>query len=426
MPFNFVLPDLGEGITEGEIRKWKVKEGDAVEEHQTVLELETDKAIVEVPSPREGRVLEINKHDGDIVRVGETLMTIALGSEGTGPEAMAEGKPADRKPEPEERKTERPESVSVVGVLPEEEKELIAEKVQVKGEEGEEERQAGVLATPGVRARAKEMGISLDTVKGSGPAGSITSEDLKKLSGKATPQEDKAGPVERIPLKGLRRTIARNLKTSQQVTVPVTGMDEADITELWELRKREKQALQEKGIHLTFLPFFIKAVQHSLVEHPRLNASVDESREEVIIKKYYHIGVAVDTPEGLMVPVVRNADRKTVLELAAEIQELSKKARERKITLEEMKGSTITITNYGHFGGTFATPIINYPDVAILGMGKISDKPWVKDGQIVIRKILPLSLTFDHRVTDGVDASLFLVKVIGYLEDPARLFIESA
>jgi pyruvate dehydrogenase E2 component (dihydrolipoamide acetyltransferase) len=214
--------------------------------------------------------------------------------------------------------------------------------------------------------------------------------------------------------------------TSQRTTVSVTGMDEADVTELWELREREKKALQAKGIHLTFMPFFIKAVQHSLAEHPLLNASVDEAKEEIIVKKYYHIGVAVDTPEGLMVPVIRDAGRKTILELAAEIQELSRKARERKITIGEMKGSTFTITNYGHFGGTFATPVINYPDVAILGTGKISDKPWVRDGKIVIRKILPLSLTFDHRVTDGVDASLFLAKIIGYLEDPDLLFIESA
>ncbi|MFN3478862.1 MAG: 2-oxo acid dehydrogenase subunit E2, partial [Thermodesulfovibrionales bacterium] len=210
-----------------------------------------------------------------------------------------------------------------------------------------------------------------------------------------------------------------------KTTAFVTGMDEADITELWYLREREKKSILEKGIHLTFMPFFIKAVQHALIEHPLLNASVDEEREEIIIKRYYNMGVAVDTPDGLMVPVIRDVDKKSILELAAEIQELSQKARERKIKIEEMKGSTFTITNYGHFGGTFATPIINYPDVAILGTGKITEKPWVKDGQVVIRKILPLSLTFDHRVTDGVDSARFLSKVIQYLEDPALLFIES-
>ncbi|MDH4231315.1 MAG: 2-oxo acid dehydrogenase subunit E2 [Nitrospirota bacterium] len=399
MPFDFVLPDLGEGITEGEVRKWMVKPGEPVEEHQIVLELETDKAVVEVPSPKKGRVLEIKKEEGEIAKVGETLMTVAL-----------EGEAAEEKPEAEEKKAEQRKSVSVVGVLPEE----------------EEEQKAEVLATPAVRALARELGVRLETLKGSGPSGSITQEDVKRGAEKPAAAEDRLGPVERLPLKGLRRTIARNLMISQKTTVSVTGMDEADITELWDLREREKKALQAKGIHLTFLPFFIKAVQHSLAEHPLLNASVDEAKEEIILKKYCNIGVAVDTPEGLMVPVIRDAGKKTILELAAEIQELSRKARERKITLEEMKGSTFTITNYGHFGGIFATPVINYPDVAILGTGKISDKPWVKDGRILIRKILPLSLTFDHRVTDGVDASLFLSKIINYLEDPALLFIESA
>jgi pyruvate dehydrogenase E2 component (dihydrolipoamide acetyltransferase) len=396
MPFDFVLPDLGEGITEGEIRKWLVKEGDAVEEHQNVLEVETDKAIVEVPSPKKGRVLKINKDEGEIAKVGEVLMTIA-----------EEGEPIEKKSEEKPKAEERPKSVSVVGVLPEEEEEEI-------------------LATPSVRALAKELGVNLETIKGSGPGGSITRDDVIEESEKAKKAEDQYGAIEKIPIKGLRRTIAKNLITSQKTTAFVTGMDEADITDLWNLREKEKKSLLEKGIHLTFLPFFIKAVYRSLTEHPLLNASVDEEREEIVIKKYYNIGIAVDTPDGLMVPVIKDADKKTILELALEIQNLSQKARERKIKLEEMKGSTFTITNYGHFGGTFATPIINYPDVAILGIGKISDKPWVKDSQIVIRKILPLSLTFDHRVTDGVDSARFLSRVIQYLEDPALLFIESA
>jgi pyruvate dehydrogenase E2 component (dihydrolipoamide acetyltransferase) len=426
MPFNFVLPDLGEGTTEGEIRKWVVKEGDSVEEHQTVVEIETDKAVVEVPSPRKGKVLKINKQEGDIAKVGEVLMTIALEGEGAEEEPKAEKAPqaeegpgAEQKPKEEERpkaaekpKTEaapkaeeKPKSVSVVGVLPEEEE---------------------VLATPAVRALAKELSVSLESLRGTGPGGSITKEDVMKASGKEKKAEDLYGPAERIPMRGVRRTIAKNLILSQKTTAFVTGMDEADITELANLREREKKALSDKGVHLTYMPFVIKAVYHALQGHPMLNASVDEEREEIIVKKYYNIGVAVDTPDGLMVPVIRDAVKKTILDLALEIQELSVKARDRKIKIEEMKGSTFTITNYGHFGGTFATPIINYPDVAILGMGKISEKPWVKNGEIVIRKILPLSLTFDHRVTDGVDASQFLSKVLTYLEDPALLFIESA
>lgn len=385
MPFEFVLPDMGEGITEGEVREWRVKEGDVVEEHQIVLEIETDKAVVEVPSPKKGKVLKINeKTEGEIIKVGEVLMTIV--EEG---EAIEESK----------------KSVSVVGTLPEEDEEI--------------------LATPAVRRLAKELGVRLENIKGFGPGGSITKEDVLKASEKSKKAEDQFGSIERIPIKGIRRTIAKNLLTAQRTTVFVTGMEEVDVSDLWELREREKRSLLEKGIHLTFLPFFIKAVQHALIEHPLLNASVDEEREDIVVKRYYNMGIAVDTPDGLMVPVIKNVDKKTILELAGEIQELSGKARERKIKIEEMKGSTFTISNYGHFGGTFATPVINYPDVAILGTGRISDRPWIKVGQIVIRKILPLSLTFDHRVTDGVDAAKFMTKVKAYLEDPASLFIES-
>src|SRR4030067_1656861 len=397
MPFDFTLPDLGEGITEGEIRKWIVKEGDSVEEHQTVLEVETDKAVVEVPSPKKGKILKINKEEGDIAKVGEVLMTIA-----------EEGEAIEEKPKAEAPAVEeRPKSVSVVGVRPEEEE--------------------GILAAPAVRSFAKELVVNLEIIKGSGPGGSITKEDVTKVSEKVKKTaEDLYGLSERVPLKGLRRTIAKNLLTAHQTMVFVTIMDEADVTDLWNIREREKTVLQEKGIHLTFLPFFMKALQHSLVEHPYLNASVDGEKEEIILKKYFNIGIAVDTPDGLMVPVIKDVDKKTVRELALEIQDLSQKAKERKIKLEEMRGSSFTISNWGHFGGTFATPVIIYPDAAILGTGRIADKPWVKEGQIVIRKILPLSLTFDHRVTDGADAATFLSKVIRYLEDPGLLFIESA
>jgi pyruvate dehydrogenase E2 component (dihydrolipoyllysine-residue acetyltransferase) len=422
MPHDFVLPDLGEGITEGEVRKWLVKKGDAVEEHQTVLEIETDKAVVEVPSPKKGVVLKINKEEGDIAKVGEVLMTIAEEGEMTGAP-------------PEAPRKKRRESVSVVGVVPEEEEEEEGEEVEGarRGKESvsvvgsvPEEEEEEVLATPSARQYAKELGVRIVEVKGTGPAGSVTMDDVRKSAEKAGKPASPHGEEERKPLRGLRRTISRNLTVSQKTTAFVTGMDEVDITELWELRERERKSLADKKVHLTFLPFFIKAVIHSLAEHPYLNASIDQEREEIILKKYYHIGIAVDTPDGLMVPVIKECDKKTIIELADELQELSVKARERKIKLEEMRGGTFTITNYGHFGGTFATPIINYPESAILGTGKISEKPWVKDGQIVIRKILPISLTFDHRVTDGVDASKFLTKVSNYLEDPALLFIESA
>lgn len=422
MEFDFRLPDLGEGITEGEVVKWKVKEGDHVEEHQVVLEIETDKAIVEVPSPRSGRVLKLGVKEGQIVNVGATLMKIETG------EAVEEKAPEKKV---EEEKRTRPPSVSVVGSLPEREE---------------------VMAAPKARALAKKLGVDLAAVAGTGPGGFVTERDVQAASeGKqaarpekpraeervekkeepkearpAGPGTDKYGAIEIVPIRGVRRAIARNLMASQKNTAFVTGMDDADVTDLWNLRKREAKVAKEKKIHLTFLPFFMKAAQHALAQHPMINASVDEKAEEVVVKKYYNIGVAVDTPEGLMVSVVKNVEKKTILELASELQELSVKARERKITLEELKGSTFTITNYGTFGATYATPIINTGDIAILGTGKIADRPWVVEGQIAIRKVLPISLTFDHRIVDGAEASRFVSKIKAFLEDPGRIFIESA
>lgn len=418
MEFEFKLPDLGEGITEGEVVKWRVKEGDQVEEHQIALEIETDKAIVEVPSPRKGRVVKISKAEGASVNVGETLMKIE--TEEVAGERLPEKKA-------EEEKRARPPSVSVVGSVPEREE---------------------VMAAPKARALAKKLGVDLAAVDGTGPGGVITEADVKAASeGKKPPapperpkaeeraeaappaepkKEDRYGTVERVAIRGVRKAIAKNLLASQRTAASVTGMDEADVTELWNLRKKESRIAKEKGVHLTFLPFFMKAAQHALASHPMINASVDEKTEEIIIKKYYNIGVAVNTPEGLMVSVVKNVEKKTILELAAELQELSKKARDRKITLDELKGSSFTISNYGSYGGTYATPIINYPDVAILGAGKITEKPWVVDGKIAVRKILPLSFTFDHRIIDGAEAAMFVVKVVRFLEDPGRIFIESA
>lgn len=397
MRYEFKLPDLGEGITEGEVVKWLVKAGDEVLEHQVVMEVETDKAIVEVPSPRKGRVVSIDKAAHEVVKVGETLVTLEV--EGS---VESEAQIAGR-------------TQSVVGTLPAEE---------------------GVYAAPKARVAAKNAGVDLTKVKGTGPGGIITEKDVLQIAGSSpvaapkaaayTKDSDKFGAIEKIAIKGIRRTIAKNLVATLRNTASVTGMDEADVTDLWELRSREQKAALAKGVHLTFLPFFIKAVQHALVHHPVLNATVDEAGENIIVKRYYNIGVAVDTPDGLMVPVLKDVAGKTILKIAEELQELGKKAQARKIALDELKGSTFTISNYGTYGGTFATPIINSPDVAILGTGKITEKPWVKNGAIVPRKILSLSLTFDHRVTDGAEAAKFLTKVVGYLEDPALIFIESA
>ncbi len=394
MHYEFKLPDLGEGIAEVELRRWLITEGKHVNEHQSVAEVETDKAIVEVPSPHGGIVTRLHGREGDVIRVGDILMTI---SDEPVPPA-------------------HPRSVGIVGELPEADDVLTA---------GQATTHDDVKATPLVRRLARERGINLQTLRGSGPHGSITPEDLDR-SAPAVPVDDSSsGPVERLPLRGIRRTTARNLLASQQRTAFVTVMEEADITDLSLLRSREQEVVESHDTHLTFLPFFIKAVQHALRDYPAFNASIDDAGETIILKKQYHFGIAVETPDGLMVPVIRNVEQKSILDLAAEIQVLGQKAHARTITLEEMKGSSFTITNFGHFGGLFATPIINWPDVAIMGFGRIAERPWVHGGTITIRTILPISLTFDHRITDGVTAARFLTRVVGYLADPALLFIES-
>lgn len=402
MLYEFKLPDLGEGITEGTVVKWRVAPGETVSEHQTILEIETDKAIVEVPTPRSGKVVKLNKEEGVTAAVGETLITLEITGVETNPTAAV---PVQ-------------EAGSVVGRLP---------------------AQESVFATPKARGLAASLNVDIGLVKGNGPGGIITDTDVRAynnaqttpaLPGYPVSAAEKSagttGPVERIPVKGVRKAIAKNLLATLRSAVSVTGMDEADVTELWALRERERKVAKERGIHLTFLPFFMKAVQHALVFHPLLNGSMSEDGSEIIVKKFYNIGVAVDTPDGLMVSVVKNTDKKTILEIAGELQELSRKAKERKITLDELKGSTFTISNYGTYGGTFATPVINYPDIAILGTGKIVDRPWIHEGNIAVRKILHLSLTFDHRALDGSEAAKFLTRIVQYLEDPARIFIESA
>ncbi|GFO62836.1 dihydrolipoamide acetyltransferase family protein [Geomonas paludis] len=438
MAFDFKLPDLGEGIAEVELRRWLVAEGDAVREHQPLLEVETDKAVVEVPSPRSGVVSGLRHVEGETVRVGEVLLTLAeRQAEPAPPQPQAQGQSQSQAQGQSQSQGQgqaaRPASVGIVGSLPEAEEEPQSAAAGMAGAPAGAVPSAAVaagsgefegLATPMVRKLARERGVDLRNIKGSGPRGCIRPEDLERQPPAAGKVMGGAGAEERVPLRGLRRTIARNVAASQRTTAFVTSMEEVDITDIFELRLREQGEVESRGTHLTFLPFFMKAVQHALKEHPLLNASIDDEAQELVLKRHYHFGIAVDTPEGLMVPVIRDVDRKSIIELAQAIQELGRKARERSIALDELRGSSFTITNYGHFGGTFATPIINWPDVAIMGFGRIVERPWVHRGQIVIRKILPLSLTFDHRATDGADAARFLGKVLRYLEDPALLFLD--
>jgi pyruvate dehydrogenase E2 component (dihydrolipoamide acetyltransferase) len=392
---EFKFPDVGEGIAEGEIVRWLVKEGDSVKEDQDLLEVETDKALITLNSPYTGKVTRLHGKEGDIIKVGDVLTTVDAGDK----EGTVTG-------------AEKGDSGTVVGTLNDNEVVEVIRPVQ---------------ATPAVRALAKQMGIDLASVKGTGPGGRITKEDVETAAtktGEQTAEADAYGLVEKIPLRGIRRTVAKRMAEASKRVAEVTIWEDADITELEQVRARERKVAEEKGVKLTYLPFLIKAVIPALNAHPYFNASLDEGAEAIVLKKYFNIGIAVDTSDGLIVFVIKDADKKNILDLAKETATLAEKARLRKIDLHELKGSTFTITNYGVVGASYGTPIINYPEVAILGLGKIEDRPVVRSGQIAIRKIMPLSLAFDHRVIDGVEAGRFLGVVIEHLEDPNLMLIE--
>ena len=418
MPYEFKFPDIGEGLTEGEIVRWLVKEGDEIKEGQPLVEVETDKALAEIPSPRTGVILKLLAKEKEIVKVGQVI--VIFGDKG---ESLAALPP-------------KPKSVGVVGELEE-----APEEAPAAATRPEAVRPALVsphaMAAPAVRALAKELGVDIDKVKGTGPQGRVLEKDVRQAAeAKEKPVEelkkpakvrkyDLYGYVDRIPLRGVRRSIAKAMVKSKYTAPHVTTMDEADVTELWKIREKEKKVAEQKGIKLTILPFIIKAVIAGLVEHPYLNATLDDENEEILLKKYYNIGMATDTPEGLMVPVVKNAKDKSILQVAEELTQLAEKARNRTIDLADLKGGTFTITNYGALGGIYGTPIINHPEVAILGTGKIRDMPVVRDGKTEIRKILFLALSFDHRVVDGAEAARFLNTVIARLEDPDLILLES-
>ncbi len=416
MPLEFKLPDVGEGLTEGELLAWLVQEGDAVREGQPLARVETDKAVVEIPAPREGTVRKLLFGPGATIKVGEVFIILDL----PGDESAASPAPQV--------------GVGVVGVLEEAPPEV------------EPAPPRAVLATPVVRKLARDLGVELTAVTGSGPEGRILEADVRQAAAAATaapppPTEAPAPPeapgpkkvrkydfygyIEHVPFKGLRRTIARNVKRAQDASVCVTAMDEADISDLYAIKLHQKTEAQKRGVQLTLLPFIIRAVVVGLKDHPYLNATLDEEAGEIILKKYHNIGIATDTPEGLMVPVIKNAPDKKILELAQEIQTLAAKARDRSIDLADLQGGTFTLTNYGSVGGLWGTPVLNYPEVAILGIGRRQELPRFIDGQIQLRHILPLSLSFDHRVVDGGAAARFLRRLITILEDPTLLLLES-
>jgi len=437
MAFEFRLPDLGEGIAEGELVKWLAKEGDAVEEHKELLEVETDKALVKVPSPKSGIILKINAAAGSTVSVGEVLCII--GEKGEKVATAATGAPLVAKSAKETAAPAKPParkkgSSTVIGELEEapDEEETPTQQPTVTPSSA---KIAGVLALPAVRKLAEEMGADLSTIKGTGDGGRITEDDVRAASGKEAKASattaskaptigyEKFGRVLRVPLKGIRKAIAENMVTSVRTIPHVTHMDYVDVTKLAAYREQEKEAAEGKGVKLTYLPFIVKACVLALKEFPYLNSSMDDETGEIVIKQYYNIGIAVDTPQGLMVPIVKSPQEKTIIEIGRDIYRVAELARTRDIEMKDLQGGTFTITNIGSIGGVFATPIINHPECAILGLGRILDMAVPLKGKFEIRKMLPISLTFDHRIVDGATAARFANEIKRRLEEPDSLFM---
>ncbi len=406
---DFKLPDIGEGVAEGEIVTWLVKAGDPVKEDQPFVEVMTDKATVQLPSPVAGTVKELKFKEGAVVKVGSVIAVFDTvgGATKAAPTAKQEAAPAQA------RATTAAPTAPVAAPAPA----RTSDKV---------------LAAPATRRRAREAGIDLAQVRGTGPHGRVTNADLEGVSGgaAAAPARRPAAPLpkgpreERIPLKGLRRKIAEQMTRSKDTAAHFTYVEECDMTEIVSLREAAKAQTAERGAKLTFLPFIIKALIPALREFPYVNSSLDDASGEIVLKRYYHIGIAVDTKDGLMVVNVRDADQKSLWELAKEIDRLAAAARAGKATREELTGSTFTITSTGNVGGLLATPIINHPEVAILGVHQIKAKPAVRDGHIVIRQIGNFSMSFDHRVVDGMTGAQFLKRVLDTLEDPKRMLLE--
>ncbi len=439
MPVEFKLPDLGEGIHEGEIIEVLVHEGDSVQDGQPVLIVETDKATAEVPSPVTGTVKEIRVKAGDTVHVGDVLMVFLKQgeSEGKQKETAIQTSAGEETPKVQrEKEPERP-----------------PKEIRKTPEKAEPERKPSpaaegpVPAAPSTRRLAREMNIDLRQVTPSGPGGRVTSEDVRAFAKKietpepekktpesveAAPapspiQYEKEGPVERVPLRSVRRATARHLAEAWSRIPHVTHMDVADITQIEEFRLHHKGQVEKKGGALSLTVFMLRAAAAALKKFPRFNSSLDMESEEIIIKHYYNFGVAVDTERGLLVPVIRDVDRKSILDLAVELKQLAEKTRQGKASQEEMQGGTFTLTNIGPLGGTGFTPIINYPQVAILGMAQARLQPVVtgdRDNyETVPRLMLPLNITFDHRVCDGAEAARFLNLIIEGLENPEDLLM---
>jgi pyruvate dehydrogenase E2 component (dihydrolipoamide acetyltransferase) len=425
----FRLPDVGEGIAEAEIVEYMVNVGDEVKADQPVVRVETDKAVVELPAPVTGTVIEIPHKAGDVVRVGEPLLVIETEA------GAAQSAPS---PEATQERRDYTEELPHLKPLPVPPTPVAAEPIRPAAA-------PRPLATPHTRRLARELGVDLHELHGSGRGGRITDEDVRKAAERPAPVVPKAptaaaitapatvgfdfekyGPTRRIPLKGIRKRTAEVMARSVSTIPHVTHFDEADVTDLLDVITLKRPAAEEFGAKPTLLAFLAKASADALKRFPQFNCSLDEATGELVFKDYINIGFAVDTEAGLMVPVIKDLDRKSVIRISIELAELSRKARDRTIDIEEMRGGTFTVSNVGAVGGAWATPIIVHPEVAILCSLRAAKKPVVKDDQVVVRTILPLTLSFDHRVLDGADAARFMNHVKRLMEDPLLMLLGAA
>lgn len=437
MRYEFKLPDIGEGVIEGEVVRWLVKDGEAVAVDQPLVEVMTDKATVVIPSPKAGNVVELRGAEGGIVKVHDTLVVLEIGEGGSAEAAPKRGTRAAAVPPPIPADAVEPTNghggrPGAVGFTPA----AAASSVD------------RLRATPVTRKVAAELGLDLASVTGTGPGGRILKADVLaagKVGARAAAVAPSPAPAmapapalaarivartedERVPLRGIRKRIAENMQRSKRTAAHFTFVEEVDCTRLVELRNRinAAQATTAGAAKLSFLPFIVKAVIEGLKRYPVLNASVDDEKNEIVIKHGYNIGIAAATPEGLIVPVIHDADQRSLRELAGEIVRLADDARAGKSRLEDLRGGTFTITSLGPIGGLFATPVINHPEVAILGVHKMRPTPVVRGGQVVARDIMYLSCAFDHRVIDGAVGAQFTYEVIKYLETPELLMLELA
>ena len=425
MRYIFKFPDIGEGLTEGIIIEWYVDKGTAVKVGQPLVKMETDKVVTDIPSPRAGVIAARYGKVGETIHVGETLVEIEIAGEAA---AEAPG----TQPEQVEEK-----GAGVVGTI----EVASGNALLPASEEGTEPKTAAasaagrkVLATPVARAMAREMNIDINLVKGTGPAGRVMKSDIQNFHAPAAPVTYAAAKapavhaapgelVEIRPMSQIRKSIARNMLRSKQSTAHMTLFEEPEVSRLVEARSRYKEEYKKEDLSLTYLPFIIRAVVAALKRHPELNSEMDFEKGNIIYKNYYNIGIAVSTEEGLVVPVIRDADKLSIRELSRAVAEIAVKARDRKLTLDDMKDGTFTITNYGALGGWFGVPVINYPQVGILGIGRINQQPVVDNGEIKVGNVMPLSLSVDHRMIDGAEATEFLNDVAAGVADPLSLIM---